>query len=133
MQLLLPGPGDYHSGWVDQSDYPVLAPGATGEVTLHFRNTGSAPWVKGVLGTQANLGVAGDDTSFAPLGVNWLSANRPAMQSEDLVPPGAVATFSFQLRAPLSPGVYQIYLRPVIDGVTWMEDEGVYVLIIVTA
>jgi hypothetical protein len=129
----LPPPGAYHSGWVDQSDYPVLAPGATGEVTLHFRNTGSAPWVKGVLGTQANLGVARDDTSFAPLGVNWLSANRPAMQSEDLVPPGAVATFSFQLRAPLTPGVYQIYLRPVIDGLTWMEDEGVYVLIIVTA
>ena len=35
----------YGSRWVDQSAYPVLTPGSTTRVTLHFRNTGSAAWM----------------------------------------------------------------------------------------
>jgi len=27
--------------------------------------------------------------------------------------------------------VYSIHLRPVIDGVTWMEDEGVFLVVTV--
>jgi hypothetical protein len=27
--------------------------------------------------------------------------------------------------------VYSIHLRPVIDGTTWMEDEGVFLIITV--
>ena len=35
-------------------------------------------------------------------------------------------TFTFQVRAPSAPGLYAIHLRPVIDAVTWMEDQGVF-------
>ena len=46
--------------------------------------------------------------------------------------PGGVGTFSFQVRAPLTPGTYALHLRPVIDGTTWMEDQGVFLIITVT-
>jgi hypothetical protein len=32
-----------------------------------------------------------------------------------------------QLRAPGAPGVYRLYVRPVIDGVEWLENVGAYV------
>ena len=47
------------------------------------------------------------------------------------MPPGAVGTFVFEVRAPMTPGTYAINLRPVIDGVTWMEDQGVFLYVTV--
>src|SRR5205085_9929194 len=68
---------DFHARWVDQSPWPLLAPGATVAYTLHFKNTGTAPWVRGTA-SQANLGINSDSTTFSSLGMNvgWLSANR---------------------------------------------------------
>ncbi len=123
---------DYHSAWVAQSPYPTLAPGQqSGVLALTFRNTGTQTWTRGTLGQEARLAVNGDNTMWAPLGVGWLSANRVAGQTEASVAPGATATFSFQVRAPTAPGVYSINLRPVIDGVTWMEDQGVFLTVTV--
>ncbi len=123
---------DYHSAWVSQSAYPTLAPGATsGTLTLIFRNTGTETWTRGVLGQEARLAVNRDNTVWSALGVGWLSANRVAAQTEASVLPGATTTFTFQVRAPSTPGVYSINLRPVIDGVTWMEDQGVFLIVTV--
>jgi cysteine-rich secretory family protein len=121
----------YHSAFMDETPFPTLAPNATTQLTVRFRNNGTATWTKGVAGSQANLGVNGDDRTFSSLGmsVNWLSADRPAAQSESSVPPGAVATFTFSVRAPQVTGTYRIPLRPVIDGRTWMEDQGVFQLV----
>ncbi len=121
----------YHSAFVDESAFPTLAPGATAQLTLRFRNTGTATWQKGVAGSQANLGINGDDGSFAANGMNvgWLSGDRPAAQTESSVAPGAVGTFTFSVRAPMVTGTYRIPLRPVIDGRTWMEDQGVFLLV----
>ena len=123
----------YHSKWLSESPYPTLKAGATsGPLTISFTNAGSRPWTKGILGQQADLGVNGDDQTWAGLGVGWPSANRPAVQNETSVAPGAAGSFTFQVKAPATPGVYSIHLRPVIDGTTWMEDEGVYLVITVT-
>lgn len=124
-------PLTYHSAFVDESPFPTLQPGATTQLTLHFRNMGTATWQKGVAGSQANLGINGDNSTFASLGmsVNWVDPNRPAAQSEASVAPGALATFTFSVRAPSTPGVYRIPLRPVVDGTTWMEDQGVFLLV----
>ena len=59
-------------------------------------------------------------------------ALRVAAQTEATVTPGGVGTFMFQVRAPMTPGLYAIHLRPVIDAVSWMEDEGVFLYITVT-
>ena len=116
----------FHSSWLSQSDDVSLAPGKTTRLTVRFRNVGSATWVRGVLGQQANLGVTGDS---ALLGAGWPRPDRVAIQTEDLVPPGAVGTFAFEIRAPAAPGAYRLDVRPVIDGTTWMEDQGVYFMI----
>jgi hypothetical protein len=123
---------DYHSRWVSQSAYPTLRAGdVSGLLNITFRNAGSQTWTKGILGQEARLAVNLDDAMWAPLGVNWMSANRVAPQTEASVGPGGTATFNFQVRAPTTPGTYAIHLRPVIDGVVWMEDEGVFLYITV--
>src|SRR5207245_3704802 len=96
-----------------------------------LRNTGTATWQKGVADSEARLGIVGDDASFSALGMNvgWPLPDRPASQSEASVAPGAIATFTFTVRAPASIGTYRIALRPVIDGRTWLEDQGVFLLV----
>ena len=101
-------------------------------LTITFANTGTGTWVRGVLGQEARLGVNLDDVTWAALGVNWPFSSRVAAQSEATVAPGQNATFTFQVKAPSTPGVYSIHLRPVIDGTTWMEDQGVFLVITVT-
>ena len=123
---------NYHSVWVSQSAYPTLAAGQISTpLTITFRNTGSETWTRGTLGQEARLAVNLDNAMWAPLGVNWMSANRVAAQTEASVAPGATASFTFQVRAPSTPGVYSINLRPVIDGVVWMEDQGVFLIVTV--
>jgi len=123
---------DYHSRWLTQSPYPTLRAGQlSGPLFISFLNTGSQTWTKGLLGQEARLGVNRDNETWAGLGVGWPSANRVAFQSEASVPPGAVGTFTFQVRAPTTPGLYAINLRPVIDAVTWMEDQGIFLYVTV--
>jgi len=129
--LVVSDPG-FHSAWVSQSPYATLQPGQVSALlTIVFRNTGTETWTKGALGQEARLGINQDDVQWAPLSVNWLSANRVAAQTETSVSPGTNATFSFQVRAPQTAGSYSLHVRPVIDGTTWMEDQGVFFTITV--
>src|SRR5207244_2261390 len=122
----------FHSAWVSQSPYPTLQPGQTSTpLNVVFRNTGSQTWTKGVANQEARLGINGDDAQWAPLAVNWPFPTRVAAQAEATVAPGANATFTFQVRAPQSPGSYSLHLRPVVDGQWWMEDQGVFLTITV--
>jgi len=124
----------FHGELVDQSLHPTLRVGETSApITVKLRNTGVRAWVRGTVGEQVNLGLTGEDRSLSALGVGWPSADRVAIQSERRVEPGEVATFTFRVRAPATPGTYPLRLRPVVDGVTWLEDAGVMSLITVTA
>src|SRR6266851_10026494 len=100
----------FHAAWIDQSPWPTLRPGAIVSYTIHFRNTGTEAWQRGVTGRQVNLGVSGDSTAAADAGmaVGWLSTNRVATTSEPSVAPSAIATFTFALRAPPLPGTYRL-------------------------
>jgi glucose/arabinose dehydrogenase len=130
-QPALAAPG-FHSAWLDQTPWPTLPPGGTTPYTLHFRNTGTESWQRGIAGRQVNLGVAGDSTAAADAGmaVGWLSANRVATTTETVVPPNGIATFTFTLRGPSTPGTYRLPLHPVLEGVQHLEDEGVFVLVV---
>src|SRR5712691_2731491 len=120
----------YHSAWVSESAFPTLTVNqVSGPLSIVFKNTGGQPWNKGPLGQEARLGVNGDNEAWAGLSVNWPFTTRPAVQTEASVAPGANGTFTFQVRAPAQAGLYPIHLRPVIDGVTWMEDEGVFLYV----
>src|SRR4029077_1207617 len=118
----------FHSQWVTQSPWPSVRGGeVTGAITIAFRNTGTETWQKGVAGHQVILGVAGDDKSWSVFGQSWPSPNRTAIQSEAAVPPGATGTFTFQIRAPSTPGTYVLPLRLLVEGLTWLDDDGVFV------
>jgi len=121
----------YHSAWIGQSAYPTMSAGASAPVFVQVKNTGTATWVKGT-GTEARIGVVGDDVTLAQLGFadGWLLSSRPAAQTEALVAPGQVATFNFSVKG-VRLGSYPLRLRPVIDGITWMEDQGIFVQITV--
>jgi hypothetical protein len=130
--MVIVSSASYHSKWVSQSAYPTLGVGqVSAPLTIAYTNTGSTAWVKGALGQEARLGINLDDVTWSSLSVNWPYPSRVATQSEAIVASGQTATFTFQVKAPASPGVYSIHLRPVIDGVTWMEDEGVFLVITV--
>jgi len=49
------------------------------------------------------------------------------------VGPNQVAWFQFQVRAPMAPGVYRLYFRPLVEGPViggisgqWMDDQGIF-------
>ena len=136
----LPG---FHAQWYGQSGYPTLCPGERSTATVAYYNSGSQGWVSGRLGQVAYLGTwnpePGQDRA-SPLGgdgaqgspdTGWPRYNRIALQPAPYVGPGQVAWFQFAIQAPQVPGTYRLYLRPLIEGATWMDDFGVFWLVTV--
>lgn len=64
------------------------------------------------------------------MAVGWPIADRPAVQDLVSVAPGATTAFTFSVKG-VATGTYALHLRPVVDGITWMEDEGVYMVVAV--
>jgi hypothetical protein len=132
------GIAGYHATWYGQSGYMSLCPGDTSVATVAYYNTGSNGWVASRLGQAALLGtsgpepggdqpsVLGGDGTNGTVNTQWPRYNRVAMQPADYVGPGQVAWFQFTVKAPQTPGVYVVGLRPVIEGTQWMEDIGVF-------
>jgi hypothetical protein len=102
-------------------------------VTMTYENTGSVAWVRGSA-SEVRLGVFGDDRELAERGFahDWPLITRVAIQQEAVVGPGQHATFVFRIRGARA-GLVRIPLRPVVDGVSWLNAEVVYVEIIVGA
>lgn len=124
-------PPSFHSAWTAQSGYPTLSFGSSVQAFVQVKNTGTATWAKGT-NTEARIGVVGDDTTLTTLGIGegWLLGSRPAAQTEATVAPGETATFTFSVKG-VRLGSYPLKLRPVIDGLTWMEDQGIFLQITV--
>ncbi|TME61610.1 MAG: hypothetical protein E6I51_08565 [Chloroflexi bacterium] len=123
----------WHSTWQQQSPYLVMSPGQVAGFWIRFSNSGTETWQRGIWGKQANLGLNGDDKLPYRLGMaaDWLWDDRIATTTAPTVAPGEIAEFRFNVRAPVIPGTYRLNLRPVIDGTVWMEDQGVFWLIVV--
>ena len=128
----------FHASWYGQSGYPTLCAGQSATATVAYYNSGSRGWVSGRMGEMAYLGtwgpepgqdratMLGGDGSFGSPATGWPRYNRIAAQPADYVGPGQVAWFQFTIQAPSTPGSYRLYLRPLVEGATWMEDYGVY-------
>lgn len=121
----------YHSAWVSESDYPTMSFGGTSTVWVKLQNTGTSAWVKNS-STEARIGIVNDDQTLTNLGLadGWLLANRPAAQGEAVVMPGQTATFTFSIKG-VRLGSYPLRLRGVVDGITWLDDQGIYLQITV--
>jgi hypothetical protein len=118
-----PPPATLASAWVDQSLPPVIVVRDTTTITFRFRNVGTAEWRRGTP-SEVRLGIVGPYDPALPY--HWPHPERPAIQAEAVVRPGEVATFRFDVRGPRR-GEYRLRVRPVIDGVAWLTDEGAYI------
>jgi hypothetical protein len=118
---------DYHASFFAESAFPTIASGQTGEWVIAFTNTGRTGWNLSE-STAVRLGTWSPQDAPSMLAApTWIASNRPAQQTTTWVGPGQQAWFSVQLKAPTAPGMYRLYLRPVIDGVEWLENVGAYV------
>jgi hypothetical protein len=132
------GLSGFHAAWYGQSGYPTLCPGERSTATVAYYNSGSFGWVRGRLGEMAFLGTSdpspgqdrasalGGDGQLGSPATGWPRYNRVAAQPADYVGPGQVAWFQFTIQAPQTPGTYKLYIRPLVEGATWMEDYGVF-------
>lgn len=124
-------PPSYHAAWAAQSAFPVAAPGETVGWVVAFTNTGTTGWSADA-GNPLHVGTAHpEDAPSILANAQWLSPNRPGQQTTPYVGPGQIGWFRLELTAPAQAGTYRLYVRPVIDGVTWLEDSGVYVDLVV--
>ena len=99
---------------------------------MAFHNTGSHGWSREREGEIAILGTSNPvGGTYPDLAYHWLAADRLALLTTDYVAPGQDGWFQFSVRAPATPGRYRLDVRPLIDGVGWLEDPGVYWLITV--
>jgi len=121
----LPKLSDLDSAWIDQTAPAQVTVGAEATITFKFRNTGKVAWTRGT-GSEASLAFVGSNANFDPkMAVNWPQPGRPALQSEPVVAPNEVATFTFKVKG-VSTGTYRIDVRPVVAAVGPMRDQGVY-------
>jgi hypothetical protein len=117
----------YHTAFYAQSEYPTVAPGQSAEWVIAFTNTGNTGWDLSKE-TAVRLGTwAPQDGPSMLAAPSWIAPNRPAQQTTTWVGPGQQAWFRVQLQAPTAAGNYRLYVRPVIDGVEWLENVGAYV------
>lgn len=116
---------ELHSAWVAQAKPLTLAAGESGEVWFTFRNIGSVPWIRGG-SSELRLGEVGARPLVPEMRRDWLGWDRPGRQSEDLVRPMEVATIRVGVTGSI-PGTFRLAVRPVVDGITWLEEQGVYV------
>lgn len=126
----LPKPADLSSAWIGQTPAAQISVGAEATITFRFKNTGTAAWTRGT-GSEASLAFVGSDAKFDPkMAVNWPLPSRPAVQGEEVVKAGEIATFTFKVKG-VAPGTYRIDVRPLVVAVGWLPDQGVYTEVIV--
>ena len=116
----------YHASWSAQSADPTVTIGATAKLVLALKNTGSRGWYRDaeqhvVIGTNDP-----QDGDRSELAGDWFSGNRLTSTTTDYVGPGEVGWFEFTIRAPAGAGDYRLALRAVVDGIGWLEDDGIY-------
>jgi hypothetical protein len=116
---------ELHSEWYTQTLPPTLTAGETADITIQFRNVGHTEWIYGSP-SEIRLGEVGPRPLPPEMRVDWFHWDRPARQTELVVSSQQLVTFTFKVVG-AAPGVYRLNVRPVVDGVSWLKDEGVYV------
>ena len=125
---------DYNYEIISQSEYPEkLEPGITTPVSITIKNTGTQAWYSSGekivrLGTGSEYGSSYQKRDYTSefANDNWLSPNRASNISGEIINPGEMAVFEFDIKSPLVPGNYKSYFTPVVDGLYWMKDLGIY-------
>jgi YD repeat-containing protein len=108
--------------FVSQTAPSVMVAGAAYPVSITFRNTGNTTWTAA---NQYRLGSQNPENNGTwGLGQVYLGAG-------ELVQPGALKTFSFQVVAPSTPGSYNFQWRMLRELVNWFGAASTNLLIAV--
>jgi hypothetical protein len=90
---------------------------------IKMKNTSGTIWQKNSL----NLGTSNPQDRISSFcDPSWLSCTRPTTLAQQTVIPGDIGTFDFTIKTPSNPMVTNEYYNPVIDGVTWLQDIGLF-------
>lgn len=117
-----------NAAFVWQDVPTTLAAGQTRTVSITMQNTGDTTWTQdGHLGYKLGTQNPQDNTLWIP------GFNRIYLAPEDSIEPGQPKTFTFTIKAPASPGLYNFQWRMVHEGVEWFGAFTPNVLINVTA
>ena len=143
---------EYTLSYVDQtndkcSEDPItLAPNEIVTVTVRWKNEGREPWSNDPA-EATNIYLAASDSPLDPtqpppmrlssFAYNWIDSDwKVAYPDEALIEMGQIATFTFEIQAPSTPGVYEEYFYPYHVSGGWIpnretEFPGVHFTIIV--
>jgi hypothetical protein len=116
----------YDSGRTQQINLSALAPNTTYYLRVKALNTGNTTWTNSGANPM-RLGTSSPQDRASSVADNsWVSSSRAAILQEASVVPGSTGTFLYSIRTPNSYGAYNEYFRPVVDGVSWLQDIGMY-------
>ncbi len=129
-------PDTYQYQWVAQSNNLPTDPDQTANLTLDLKNVGNVAWSNtGTNPVRLGTDRKRDHASSLHHG-SWIAPSRidtfddqsggGADSNPDTVQPGETARFSFTARTPDRPTNVKEYVRPVAEGLAWMNDAGIY-------
>lgn len=123
----------YQAAYPDLSFSPKLnsplklEPGQKIFMTLAAVNNGSKPWLRnGPNPIKLGTTEPNDRPSDLCDPSSWLDCSRPALLTQDTVQPGETGTFGFWITAPQAVGYYKERFNLVAEGLTWLNDPGLY-------
>jgi carboxypeptidase family protein len=108
-----PGPASavtgFDSFFSGESAFITIDPGETRSFQVFFRNTGTVTWARGG-DTQVDLAVCledkvtcnAQDQGEATWNSGWISPTRYTTAKQTIVLPGSIATFTYDIKAPLN-------------------------------
>lgn len=117
----------YDYQYIGQSPYPTVNHGEKKQGALTLRNTGTQPWCR-VCPNPTRLGTdrPKDRGSGWYDSATWLHPWRIEMQ-EMVVLPGQDAHFVWDWNpVDWAAGTFNEFFTPVVEGITWMPDRGIY-------
>jgi len=116
----------YQATWLGQSDSLTVVVGEEKTAWIDIKNSGEIAWQRdGQYPVRLGTTEPNDRHSSFVTGSGWIADNRIQMVQAE-VEPGETARFRFSMKGVDKPGVYREYFRPVVEGVTWMNDLGIY-------
>lgn len=97
-------------------------------VGFSAKNTGNRTWTNSG-SNPVRVGTTRDyNRSSAFYDTSWIGLGRPANLKEVSVEPGETGTFEFWMTVPqvTSATNFSEYFTPLVEGVSWMQDYGMY-------
>ncbi|MBW3537883.1 hypothetical protein KY386_00135 [Candidatus Parcubacteria bacterium] len=121
------------------ADLTNLLPGQTATLVVVAKNAGSSTW-SNAGSNPVRLGTSNPRDRNSAFATGWIAPTRTATFTQKLdaaggwiaastVATGETTRFVFSITMPSEPGTWKEYFTPIVEGITWMNDPGMYFFI----